>query len=88
MTPAPIPPEDMTRGGRYRIVHRIGEQRFDRQSVLVYIGRGMVFSQTRPPSFQFSARPSFGTQTLERHHIIRVTPVPESTPISVNERAS
>jgi hypothetical protein len=86
MTPNPMVPEDMHPGRRYRLVHRRDSQRYDRVSVMVYLGRGRVY-QRGEAEFEFSARPQFGTQALQRHQIKEITEVPSSTPISVNLRA-
>jgi hypothetical protein len=58
-------PEDMHPGTRYRIVHRLDTQKYDRFSVMVYLGRGKTYSQDGP-QFMFTARPMFGTQAFDR----------------------
>jgi len=79
-------PEDMQPGRRYRIVHRLDTQRYDRYSVMVYLGRGRTYG-TDGADFEFSARPKFGTQALQRHHMKEIREVSSSTPITVNQRA-
>lgn len=69
-------------GRKYRIVHQSPSQRYARVSVLLYLGAaGGILDY-----FGFSARPIAGTQQLPESWIKQVEWVPESTPISLNQR--
>jgi hypothetical protein len=67
-------------GATYEIVTRIGAQRYNRRSVMRYLGEGRG-------ELLFSARPIAGTQTLHRDHIIGIREVPARTRCYLNARA-
>jgi hypothetical protein len=56
------------RGGKFKVRYRLPGQRYDREAVLVYLGRSNTSARKDRP-FQFSGRPDFGTLTLEKDWI-------------------
>lgn len=67
---------------RYRIVHRSETQRFNRVSVMVYLGDDPLKEE-----LVFSARPVYGTQGMPYSWVKSIDLVPEDTTIIVNQRA-
>ena len=69
---------------KYLVTHRGPGQRFDRQSVMVYLQSDKFAS--RPVEYVFSARPAFGTQTMPASWISAAQEVPWDTECYMNRR--
>jgi hypothetical protein len=68
-------------GGRYRVTHRSDAQRFNRVSVMDYLGES-------GSDYVFNARPVAGTQTMPQAWLIDAELVRKDTPIVLNKRDS
>jgi hypothetical protein len=74
-------PPQLVVGKRYRIVYKIGSQRFPRYSVLSYLdydrfGRSLVFS----------GRPIAGNSGFRQRDILRIEEVGHDEPIVISKR--
>jgi len=69
---------------KYLVTHRCPGQRFDRQSVMVYLQSEKFAS--RPVEYVFSARPVFGTQTMPASWISAAQEVSMDTECYMNRR--
>lgn len=75
--------EVLVKGQKYKVRHRIiGVQRYDRESVMTYLGMDQTLQET-----QWNARPAAGTEGLRPQNIIAIEPVSPETPHYVNKRA-
>lgn len=67
----------LSEGKKYRIRYKLGQQKFQREAVMVLLGH-------EGDSLQWDARPAAGTQTLNRADIIGVEHVSQSTTVYIN----
>lgn len=75
-------------GKRYLLIHRGPLQRYDRESVMIFLGvEYHPAGSAGEPYYQFSARPVAGTQTLPDSWIKEVYEVTPDERIRINQRA-
>lgn len=68
----------MAKNAYYKIRHRNPLQRYDRKSVMQYLGIDeRTLGSARGVVHLFNARPTFGTQSLDDSDIISVEAVPQ-----------
>lgn len=67
-------------GTKYRIVYKSSAQKFNRESVMTYIGRHVN-------SLDFSARPVLGTQIIPVEWLVDLVAVDQATVPYVGRRA-
>jgi hypothetical protein len=73
------------RGAKYKIRYRLPGQRYDREAVLVYLGKPVTTSRKRRR--EFSGRPDYGTLTLEADWILGNERVDEDAELYMDRRA-
>lgn len=71
--------QELIAGHKYLIRHRAEGQRYDRTSVMRYLGEARR-------DYIFDSRPVFGNVRLSKSWVISVEEVPAETPIYCNRR--
>lgn len=75
---------DLEPGKRYRLIHQIPPQRYDRESVMDFLGVGGAGADDG--RLLFSARPLAGTQSFKPSWVKDAVEVAKTTPIKINGR--
>ena len=78
-------PKTFEHGKTYLVTHRGDGQKYDRQSVMVYLDRQSAYGRV---DHRFSARPAAGTQTMPEPWIVAAEEVADGTECYVNRRKS
>lgn len=72
---------DMVPGKKYKVVYKGDLQRFNREAVMVYLGKDGT-------STSWDARPAAGTQTMPTSWIVAVVEVEANAKAYLNRRSS